>query len=227
MYIKEWKLIFVHIPKAAGQSVERYFLSILGKRWEDRGPYLLSVNKSPENGPPRLAHLFASEFVEKNYLEKADYESSFKFTVVRDPFSRVVSEYLYRRRVMSFKKFVLNINTFKDDYSNGYDIARHLVPQAQFIFDKNDVKLVDLVIKMEELDNSFYKVQDYIGVERAVLGRLNSAEKVRPGMRARAEKYVFDRYVKGVESVEKYKYDDEVVGKIKDLYERDYRLLGY
>ena len=47
------KCLFVHIPKAAGQSVESIFVQRSGLTWQTRDALLLRPNKEPEQGPPR------------------------------------------------------------------------------------------------------------------------------------------------------------------------------
>ena len=57
------KIIFIHIPKCAGQSIENIFLRDLGLSWKERYPLLLRPRKPNEKGPERLAHLYAEEYL--------------------------------------------------------------------------------------------------------------------------------------------------------------------
>ena len=75
MLSQKYKCIFVHIPKAAGQSVERVFLELHGLSWEMRSPLLLAQNSDSAMGPPRLAHLRASEYVSCGHTTKDNFDS--------------------------------------------------------------------------------------------------------------------------------------------------------
>src|SRR5689334_2187766 len=68
MLSHRFQTIFIHVPKTAGQSVERVFLEKHGLTWETRSELLLRENPDPSLGPRRLAHLYAREYVDKGYV---------------------------------------------------------------------------------------------------------------------------------------------------------------
>jgi len=102
------KCIFVHIPKVAGQSIELFFSNLLGLDWKTRAPLLLRPNDESEIGPPRLAHLKLQEYLSYHYISPNLFKEYYKFTFVRNPWSRTVSFYKYGNfnRQISFKRFV-------------------------------------------------------------------------------------------------------------------------
>ncbi|MBK8973380.1 MAG: hypothetical protein IPM37_19215 [Hahellaceae bacterium] len=81
MICHDFKCVFVHVPKAAGMSVEHYFLDRLGLTWETRAPLLLRPNDDPSKGPERLAHLYAEEYVRFGYLSQAQFDEYYEIFI--------------------------------------------------------------------------------------------------------------------------------------------------
>lgn len=132
MISERFRCVFVHIPKTAGQSVEHFFLKLHGLSWEERAALLLRYNRDPKLGPERLAHLKAGEYVECGHISSGDFLRYFKFSFVRNPWERLVSEYLYRGYCMehTFREFVTCGLPPEDGYS---DAHRHIIPQYNYL----------------------------------------------------------------------------------------------
>jgi hypothetical protein len=150
MWCKELNTIFVHVPKTAGQSIEHVFLQELGLSWQQRSLLLLRPNKDPTLGPPRLAHLFAREYYECNHMSEEEFSRHFRFSVVRNPYDRVVSQYKFRYQPagLSFPAFVEHLRA---DLSGRTEKPRHLAPQHDFLFSATGSLLMDVVIRFERL----------------------------------------------------------------------------
>ena len=117
-------IIFVHIPKTGGGSVEKT-LGIFG---EDNNGSLnpnLDILYGKKNNK-LLHHLTIKEIKNFNNSQCLNYK---KVSFVRNPFDRIVSEYLWRIQVyckkkINFKKFLIEeaiprkngINTFIKDF---------------------------------------------------------------------------------------------------------------
>lgn len=160
--------LFVHIPKVAGQSIESVFLTRAGLQWSQREAFLLKPNTNPEFGPPRLAHLMAKEYVELGYVTEQTFSQLYRFSFVRNPWQRILSEYLYRGYSCSFKQFLLKQfpKPNSDNYTTGEDLYRHVMPQAEFVCDGQGRLLVDFVGRFENIAADFARVSKVItGVE--------------------------------------------------------------
>lgn len=224
MICKEYKCIFVHIPKVAGQSVERFFLNKLGLTWEQRQHLYMMKNKDPAKGTEKLSHLAASEYVGCGHISQQDFDDYFKFSFVRNPWARIVSEYRYRNyfRYKSFKDFVMNkmpAPGFSDDY-------RHVMPQYDMLYNQDGHCLVDFVGRFENLQQDFDKVCEHLGFEDSLLPFINSSEKKSRAIRRQLKSIL---YRNGEAEKKHYTefYDDETQTAVTAYYQKDIEVFKY
>ena len=153
------KTIFIHIPKCAGQSVEETFLNDIGLDW-CKHRHLFGCFKKPStwsnNFPDRLAHLTAYEYFDLDFINKETFFKFYKFSIVRDPFDRVVSAWKdLTKSIDSNKKdinyFILNILPNHVSENNYF-----FKSQKDYLFDpKTDKILVDNIFKIDELKSNW------------------------------------------------------------------------
>ncbi len=82
MICRPFSCIFIHIPKTAGRSIERFFLQRLGLDREndaDRTQLLIADNDDPVKGTEKLSHLSALEYVQCGHLSQQEFVSFYKF----------------------------------------------------------------------------------------------------------------------------------------------------
>lgn len=145
------KVVFIHIPKAAGSSVGEL---VFGTDIIGHYPY----------------------FVYESYNSKY-YEEFYKFTVVRDPVERFISAYNFvvsggkgpadERCGKYIRERSQDINEFVMEYLDERFIYSwvHFVPQTYFIYDKNDKCMIDKVLHLENIEKEFSSIKDEVGVE--------------------------------------------------------------
>lgn len=115
--------------------------------------------------------LFAKEFL---YTE-AEFNNMYKFTIVRNPYDRIVSawKYLLRQRSYHPKKLWMryDFHRFLKElpvlWEEKYDrhIATHTAPVWGDITDKNGIQLVDFVAKLEHIENDMKFICERLGWE--------------------------------------------------------------
>ncbi|MEM7085939.1 MAG: sulfotransferase family 2 domain-containing protein [Bacteroidota bacterium] len=168
------KTIFVHIPKVAGQSIETLFLEDLGLNWDQRHTLLMRIKKPHEQGPHRLAHLRAKDYVSLGYADQATFDSFFKFSFVRNPYARVLSLYHYLgySRIISVEKFIekVLVKKVKED---------HFFYQAQYdyLYSNDGKLLVDYVGKLEQISEDIAPVLRKSGLQGKEMPHVNKSEK--------------------------------------------------
>ncbi|RFN57971.1 sulfotransferase family 2 domain-containing protein [Marixanthomonas ophiurae] len=232
MILPEHKALFVHVPKAAGQSVENFLLQSLNKDRKADGPdYLLRPNNNPAKGPKRLAHLTALDYVKYEYLSPKEFDDYFKFSIVRNPWSRMVSFYKFR----GFSNLT-SFNTFVSKYLPKYFEDEHWFfrPQTDFIFNEEDKLVVDFMGRLEQLDTDFSKIAQQLSVPFTKLPKSNHS--IEKGLISRKSYNLIRKHpgiIKYISSSpknnKKYKemYNDTSRKIVENLYQKDIELLGY
>ncbi|MBL4631784.1 MAG: sulfotransferase family 2 domain-containing protein [Paraglaciecola sp.] len=213
------------MPKTAGQSIEHFFK----EKHEIKSKYcnelLLSRNTDPLKGPERLAHLRSEEYVAYGHIDGRTYQDYFTFGFVRNPWQRLVSEYLHKKidRKMSLKQFVFEglpeVNSFSDAH-------RHMIPQYDFLFDANGNQNVDFIGRFENLAGSFAQVCDSLGIHKASLPHKNSSYSPRrAGLRKL--RHLFKGQQKRVNKDYRDYFDTELLEHVNHMYQKDIQNFGY
>ena len=142
------KFLFIHINKTGGSSIIKTIWP--QHKWHDTAKEIIKV------------------IGEKNYRE------TYKFTVVRNPWSKVVSQYKFRTmhnqnsmndNPISFKDWVLlTYGETKDQYY--YDDPKMFQQQVEWLKDNNEVISIDKIIKFENLVADFEEVANHLKINK-------------------------------------------------------------
>lgn len=144
----ENKIVFVHIPKTGGSSIEKFFNIYGHDNMGDNKIYDENImfGKNSQH--------YDYKSILKN--SKKEISSYFSFCFVRNPWDKMVSEYFYLRKSknfkISFKDFVFSI---KNQKTQG---KTHFAEQISFICDKDNKILVDFVGRFENFKKDFKHV---------------------------------------------------------------------
>jgi hypothetical protein len=196
----EKKCIFIHIPKTAGTSIEQYICEKGKIQLFYRG--VSSDNRS-------MHHYTALELIEKipNYFNKY-----YKFSIVRNPYDRLLSEYYwtpiinvgykYKKSKDDFLKYVVHVIKHAKYFNNIYN--DHFLSQYLFVTNNKKQLLVNHLFKYEELDHvtQFLKKKLNIKVDFPYLNKIN-------------------------DNIEKEYWNDAQKEIIYELYKNDFIFFGY
>lgn len=172
MLIHDLGVIFVHVPKTGGQSIEHAFLEKLGETWQTRQKYLLRPNDNPAVGPPRMAHLTAPEYRDLGHVTREQFDAYFKFGFVRNPWTRLASEYRFRRSSIRASFRIWLLERFPEP---GFDdMWRHVMPQSDYLYERDGRAAVDFVGRFETLAEDYRTVTDRLDAGLPALRRVNS-----------------------------------------------------
>jgi len=194
------KVIFIHIPKCAGQSVEETFLNDLQLNWDDHR-YLFGCFEKPsswtKNIPGRIAHLTAKEILDFKFLPIEMFNSFYKFSIVRDPVQKLVSSWNYLDPSENFDDWVSSV-VLSGHKENNYFFK----DQADYLFDENNKSLVDDIVPFKTLGSSKHNFYNYLE-NISALSHRNASKK------------------------RDISISEETSKLIKDLYKKDYKYLDF
>jgi len=149
--INNKKIIFVHIPKTGGTSIEHFFgLSIENNVPNKQNLFGLFIKNDKQL---YYQHLTINEILEFDHCNNYD----FCFSIVRNPYDRAISEYnfLIGTESISFS-FDDFLNLIILDPNGGYNgIGNHFMPQYKFVCDHDERIIVDKIFKFENFDSIF------------------------------------------------------------------------
>ena len=202
MHSPNIRCLFIHIPKVAGNSIKQS----LGTNWE--------------------SHMDLARY--RDDLGADALEKLFKFTFVRNPWERILSEYNFQRKKSqrtdtvrlflnkddgserSFSEWVeYTLKNPEDHHPKQWggktsDHIHRMSPQVDWISLDGEIG-VDFVGRLENLQEDFYTVCDKLELPRKKLKRKNSKFH-----------WHYSRY-----------FDDATRDLVADFYRRDIDAFGY
>ncbi|MFK5969712.1 MAG: sulfotransferase family 2 domain-containing protein [Candidatus Marithrix sp.] len=157
----KYKVIFIHIQRTGGNSIQKIF--------EQFDPDLVAkVHIKPNQN--RLKHCFITDI--KDVIENDIFQDYLKFTIIRNPYDRIVSWYfkikhetidepLAQDAKMLGDKVMLEVNKHANNFDeflalpDNHDLFnRFHINQLDYIT-KNNTVLVDKILSFENLASDF------------------------------------------------------------------------
>ena len=150
--------IFIHINKTAGTSLGNAI------------------------GLPIKHHQTAREVIARIGRDK--WDKAYKFTLVRNPWDKVVSHYEYRRKrnktalasnEIPFREWVrITYGPDKDPFY--YNNPKAFQPQVEWLKDDDGKITIDFIGKFESINEDFRQIRNAIGID-AELPHLNASKR--------------------------------------------------
>jgi hypothetical protein len=172
MILHEHKLIFIHIPKNAGSSIESFF-GVKPFNWRIPN-YDVLTGWCPKRRI-HLHHATPQQLLESDLISEGVWESYYKFAVVRNSWERSLSDYVWMMRSTgasgTFNEYLHKQGEFEPFlYDNRLPENRsdHMLPQMAFThIDKKPV--LDKIIRFESLKEGFQNMCERLGVDCSAL----------------------------------------------------------
>lgn len=133
------QILFIHVPKAAGTTIEENFLQLDFTMTYRRGGRYGKLNMFDKVNGCSPQHMHAALL--DRHFDSGNFD--WIFTIVRNPLDRLVSEYNFRKTTMKnfeFKRFDdWILHAFSCFESNPFIYDNHLRPQSEFIWGETEV----------------------------------------------------------------------------------------
>jgi len=196
----KYKVIFIHIQKTGGNSVEALFHE-LDKKIQKRIDVDPQVIK-------RSKHCFARDV--KAVINRDIFDNYVKFCIVRNPFDRMVSWYSMlkyktgpensvmqevNKYASSFEEFLM----LPRNHPNGL-FERFYVNQLDYISEGSEF-LVDRILRFENLTNDFSEFAKEIGIHKKLphVNKSKREKKYQTYYTRTTREIIFSRFKKDIE----------------------------
>jgi hypothetical protein len=179
----KYKIIFIHIPKCAGTSITKFFSSEKKINWKQA-----NYNELYGWCPKRklfMQHATAKQLLETNLITEEQWKTYYKFTFVRNPWDRALSDYFWLINVCkingSFKDYIMKRGQFYKVLNNQEEIyyrGDHHRKQTEFFDFQGSFKL-DYVGRFENFASDINEILKAVGVENKFNIYTNKSHKAR------------------------------------------------
>ena len=209
-------VIFIHIPKAGGTSIESLLCDFPLFRYQLVNKYNWYGNIRNDKIKYELDHSTMA-FLKKNC--KYFNNTYFSFAVVRNPFARLVSEYHYCKN--QYSRFIKNTNSFKEfvyelrdkfnyvlsNKEKDHLYVSHYLPQYLFTHNYRKIQIVEKIYKLEELNENWKEITEILNIDKELIKVEKNSSKF---------KYNYKDY-----------YDNDLKKIVYELYHDDFEIFKY
>ena len=196
------KIIFLHIPKCAGTTIEKFFGMVNPNNLRMFGfeHMVDGILYSPQH--------YTSQILKTHKITKKYFNDYYKFTLTRNPFDRVISEFFWQQEIGKIKKNK-GIKFFGDWFFKFYKKidSDHKLPQFKFLYDKNMNLMVDFVGSVETMESDTQKILKNISYK--------------------GNKKINKNTKKTTEDLKNKYITQPIKNKIIEIYKEDFELFNY
>lgn len=234
-YFPKFNLLFLHVPKTGGTSVENTLQEIQKleffdwkesmRRYEQNDMQMQNDNvygyEKLDGNEFALQHATFSQIKQWNYLKS---DNPYYLIVVRNPYTRMVSEYRWQLHFgydQPFAKFVSD--TLQQQWYKKSVFHQHLLPQSDFL---NGISLDNPKLSVVYFEHFAEGMQHYFEEMKSIFPEFTDAKLRRDNDTVDISRGgVFEKESK--KPWQSYYTNTAVAKMVYSLYEKDFQLFGY
>ena len=216
-YYKELNILFIHIPKTGGSSVEKYLSEKCEETLKDNCKDYEKHKKFLNNGVSLQHQVYNTLYKFRNELN-IDFNSNLKIiSIIRNPYTRIISDLFYNKLIKkneNVDNVYLKIIEF---ITNSCLFDNHSIPQYKFITDENNKIIQNIKIyKLENLTRDLRK-DGFNDFNICIRSQSNTAGT-----------YINCNYNKQIQNNKINKYlNYDSIKLINAYYKKDFELFNY
>ena len=173
MISKKNKIIFIHVPKTGGSSIEKSLVNIFDEVINingDQTSVVGQLKKPKKNSFNSLKHATAEEL--KHQYGEEIFNDYTKFSVIRNPWDRLLSLYYWSNgKTKPYNKNMFIKKLLKKNPDNS---KRSVWTLNKYLCDKEDNLIVDNLINFDDLSSEFNNFCIREGLGEKKLPHINS-----------------------------------------------------
>ena len=151
-------ILFIHIPKNAGTSIEYYLSNKYNILLNEKSLYMFTKQDIIDfDNKISLQHQTLTTYLKYRDIFNINFNNIFIFCVVRNPYTRIISD-------LFFFKLITNNSTHDEVYNviisyfTNNNLDNHNIPQYKFITDENNQIYNNVhILKFENLKEDMTK----------------------------------------------------------------------
>lgn len=184
--------LWLHIKKAAGQSVRKALSDVYVETNRSRPTPFVALPRAEWNDNlnnfriPLGDYDYRRLLFAKRFLFPESFEGMFKFCIVRNPYARALSSFLYEIRNdrshvaitrvfprRMFRRYLRGLPRVWEKTKPRHR-ALHAAPVMPDICDENGAILTDYIARLESIETDLHAICEGIGIEQRELPRTHA-----------------------------------------------------
>ncbi len=165
---KDINLLFIHIPKTGGTSVDKYLLQKYNIKWNNLSLHTVGSDLKFNNHV--LQHVSYQNIIDNNNLFNIDFNNLKIITITRNPYHRFVSALFYNniikkntpeKDIDQYIKYLLEYqlkNANDDNYNDKAIYDNHFIPQYKYLCHDNKLCNNLIILQTENLNNMMHNI---------------------------------------------------------------------
>lgn len=176
------KCIFIHVSKCAGSSIETNFGIKINDNTENNNKNLFGWNSKSKLF---LQHATPEELFKHHFITREIWDTYYKFIIVRNPFDRALSDYIWLMKEISKKDSFVNFLNRKGEFEivlTNNDTMEyrgdHLKKQIDYFYLGDKLINYNRVLRFENLEEELNLVANDLSLKPGFFNqKVNIGEK--------------------------------------------------